>query len=273
MKIGLLLLPLAIAACAPTSASPPRPPAADNISAADLPTTLTRYHWQLHDAVDHSGKRLDALFGLPERPLQLDFADGRISARNACNHMGGGYHLVGGHLQVTPMMQTMMACHDQTLMQREITVKSMLQGTPTLTLSNAGDAPLLTLTVSDGPTLSFVGVPTAETRYGSAGETVFLEVAPNRVPCAHPLMPNKTCLQVRELHYDAQGLRSGSPGPWQTLQQDIEGYEQQPDTHNVLRVKRYTIKDPPADAPSTAYVLDMVVESGTVKPTDQPAHP
>jgi hypothetical protein len=83
MKICLLLLPLALAACmtvpesavhaatttAASSNAPPASPASPDI--------LTRYHWQLHDAVDNSGKRLDALFGLPDRPLQLDFADGR----------------------------------------------------------------------------------------------------------------------------------------------------------------------------------------------------
>jgi len=33
----------------------------------------------------------------------------------------------------------------------------------------------------------------------------------------------------------------------------------------VLRLKRYRIANPPADAPSQAYVLDMVVESELVK--------
>jgi hypothetical protein len=35
---------------------------------------------------------------------------------------------------------------------------------------------------------------------------------------------------------------------------------------NVLRVKRYPIEHPPADAPDSAYVLDMVVESESVRP-------
>jgi hypothetical protein len=72
---------------------------------------------------------------------------------------------------------------------------------------------------------------------------------------------------VRELHYDTQGLRSGTPGPWQVLAQEIEGFSHRPGEHNVLRVKRYTLHDDtlhhvPADAPSVAYELDMVVESG-----------
>jgi hypothetical protein len=102
---------------------------------------------------------------------------------------------------------------------------------------------------------------------------VFLEVAPDSVLCHPPLIPDKTCLQVREVHYDAQGLRRGQPGPWHTLQQDIEGYVHVPGTRDMLRVKRYALRQPPADAPSTAYVLDTVVETGTVKsPTPSAGH-
>ncbi|MES1154129.1 MAG: DUF4377 domain-containing protein, partial [Rhodanobacter sp.] len=53
--------------------------------------------------------------------------------------------------------------------------------------------------------------------------------------------------------------------PWQPLQQDIEGYVHEPGVRNVLRVKRYPLQRPPADAPSSAYVLDMVVESEIVR--------
>jgi hypothetical protein len=79
------------------------------------------------------------------------------------------------------------------------------------------------------------------------------------------LIPNKQCLQVRERHYDEHGLQTGTPGDWQPLYQDIEGYTHEDGIRNVLRVKRYTIKNPPADAPSTAYVLDTVVESEKVQ--------
>ncbi|HWX65651.1 MAG TPA: META and DUF4377 domain-containing protein [Rhodanobacter sp.] len=269
MKACLLLLTLALAACTSAPINPRAP-----ISTS----TLARYHWQLHDAVDGHNQRLDALFGNTEKPLQLDFSVDRVSVLNACNHINGNYTIVEGHLVVAPLQQTMMACPEPTLMQREITIKSVLQGGPTLILSTADDTPLLTLAADSGQSLTFTGKPTAETRYGGPGETVFLEVAPQMVSCNHPLVPHKSCLQVRERHYDAQGLHSGQPGPWQPLQQDIEGYAHPQDTRNVLRVKRYTLKQPPADAPSTVYVLDMVVESEIVKPSgsvdtsDQPRH-
>ena len=160
------MLSLVLAGCAmmpasPTHAAPPVPASPD---ASTLPATLTRYHWQLHDAVDNSGKRLDALFGLPDKPLQLDFADGRLRVSNTCNRIGGSYLVVEDHLRVTQMMHTMMACHDRTLMQRESTINSVLRGSPTLILSGEGSTPLLTLTADDGQTLTFSGSPVTQTR-------------------------------------------------------------------------------------------------------------
>ena len=74
------------------------------------------------------------------------------------------------------------------------------------------------------------------------------------------------CLQVRELKYDKNGVAVGTPGEWQPLSQNIEGYTHEAGIRNVLRVKRFNVKNPPAGAPSTAYVLDLVVESEVVKP-------
>jgi hypothetical protein len=34
----------------------------------------------------------------------------------------------------------------------------------------------------------------------------------------------------------------------------------------VLRLKRYEVKNPPADGRAVAYVLDMVVQTETVQP-------
>jgi heat shock protein HslJ len=281
MKACLLLLTLALTACmsTPESATHAATPVPASASVPISATTLARYQWQLHDAVDGNNQRLDALFGKPDKPLQLDFGADRISVRNACNSISGGYTIVEGHLVVAQLMQTMMACADPTLMQRETIIKGVLQSRPTLILTTAGDAPQLTLAAESGQSLTFTGKQTAETRYGGPGETMFLEVAADTTPCNHPLMPDKACLRVRELHYDAQGLRSGQPGPWQPLQQDIEGYVHEPNIRNVLRVKRYTLKQPPTDAPSSAYALDMVVESEVVKTPspndkpDQPQHP
>ncbi|MBP7647899.1 MAG: DUF4377 domain-containing protein, partial [Comamonas sp.] len=80
-----------------------------------------------------------------------------------------------------------------------------------------------------------------------------------------PLIPNAQCLQVRELKYNEQGLKQ-STGTWENFYGTIEGYTHQAGVRNVLRIKRFTRPEPvPADASKYVYILDMTVESETVR--------
>lgn len=272
MKYHLLLLPLAVAACvqAPEATGPApspsvNPSAATSTTPATGNSSLVQYHWQLTNATDSNGKRIDALFVRENEPVQLVFGPDRLNVVNSCNNLGASYAIRKGQLQIGPMVSTMMACHDPALAALDSAVSQRLQGNLGISMLAGGNAPHLQLVTASGDTLSFTGVATAQTRFGGSGETAFLEVAAQTVPCNHPLIPNKQCLQVREIHYDEQGLLTGTPGAWQPLNQDIEGYTHTPGIRNVLRVKRFTMASPPADGPSTAYVLDLVVESEKVQ--------
>jgi heat shock protein HslJ len=275
MKYRLLWLPLALAACsqtpqgagpAPSAAiSAARTPVAAATTAATADNLLIQYIWQLTDATDSAGKRVDVLFARPDKPVELMFHADRISVTNSCNAISGGYNIKDNQLQMGPMAHTLMACADPSLSALDSAIGQRLQGNLKMSLQAEGNAPHLQLVADSGDTLSFTGRPTAETRYGGPGETIFLEVAAKTTPCNHPLIPDKQCLQVRERHYDEHGLQTGAPSDWQPLNQDIEGYAHEDGIRNVLRVKRYTIKNPPADAPSIAYVLDTVVESEKVQ--------
>ena len=64
-----------------------------------------------------------------------------------------------------------------------------------------------------------------------------------------------------EVRRQGTELKVGTPGAFGNFYARIEGYSHEPGIRNVLRVDRYTIKNPPADASKYAYVLDMVVES------------
>ena len=266
----ILMLPLALAACAKTpQGEPPAPPAAvapaaTQAAPADT-TALSAYHWLLIDATDASGKRIEALFARADKPLQLDFANARVGISNTCNHMGGAYSVEGDKLKFDRLASTLMACSDSKLMALDQEIGKRLETDSTFVLQS-GDVPTLTLTGGNGDVLTFKGDPTAETRYGSKGETAFLEVAAQAKPCNHPLIPNKQCLQVREIQYDDKGIKTGTDGEFQNFYEGIEGYTHEAGVRNVLRVKRYRRDPAPADASSIAYVLDMVVESETVKP-------
>ena len=267
----LLMLPLALAACThPTqesaSPAPASTTAANTAATAQIDTTmLVGHHWRLSSAVTASGQRIDALFPSAEKPLQLDFTDGRLGVSGGCNRMGGAYVIEKGKLNAGTLTQTQMACEPK-LMQADQAIGTALEAKPDISIEG-GATPTLTLRTagSDGQVLTFTGEPTAQTRYGGTGETVFLEVAAETKPCNHPLIPDKRCLQVRELQYDAQGLKTAT-GEWQNFYQGIEGYSHEAGIRNVLRTKRFKRNPAPADASSVVYVLDMVVESEVVKP-------
>ncbi len=271
----MLILPLALlAACSNPSNEAPAGPGRDDLApaptaAADQKAVakldaqqLLANHWVLESATDSSGKRIDALFARTEKPVTLDFVDGRVAVSNTCNRMGGGYSLADGTLTISPLASTMMACTDKALMALDQAVGSRLEGS---LKADLGGNDQLTLRTSSGDVLVFGPRPTAETRFGGPGETVFIEVAAQTKPCPHPLIRDMQCLQTREVKFDDKGLKVGTPGAFENFYSSIEGYTHEPGTRNVLRVKRFAIANPPADAPAQAYVLDMVVESAVEK--------
>lgn len=274
----LLLLPLAIAACnrpatddaapapgeMPAPAADPAAPPPMEAPSTDTASLLPSHHWRLVEATDAQGQRIDALFAQPDKPVQLDFADGRVNVSSTCNRMMGSFSLEGTTLTLAQMASTLMACTDPKLTALDAEVGKRLAGALTVS-STAGDTPQLVLTNAGGDRLVFEGAPTAATRFGGPAERVFLEVGPETKPCSHPLIPDKQCLQVREVRFDENGLRVGEPGEWQNFFDEIEGYTHQPGVRNVLRIDRYTRANVPADASRYAYVLDMVVESEQVK--------
>ncbi len=275
MKFHLLLLPLALAACTaerpatpatdtPVPAAAQKTPAAASMAADDA--TLGRYHWQLAEASDTDGAHIDALFARDDKPVQLDFADNRLSISNTCNLMNGGYRLDDEKLKIDSLQQTLMACADPRLAELDRAIGSRLEGNPRIRLAGSEESPRLQVTTDAGDKLVFAGEPTAASRYGSEGAQVFMEVAAQTVPCSHPLIADKQCLQVRERTYRDDGTVAGEPGEWEPLYQEIEGYTHEAGVRNVLRLKRYKVANPPADGSSVAYVLDMVVESEQVAP-------
>ena len=275
MRHAVPLLPLVLVLAACTAPNPPAEPAAPAAPVApatpDTPATpaaavdaqaLAASHWRLDSAVDAGGQSIGALFPEPGGPLQLGFADGQISVSGGCNRMSGGFTLADGTLSVGPLAQTKMFCGGGGLMAADEAIAARLSGGGTLAFDDDGR---LVLATADGDRLAFRAEATAETRFGGEGERVFLEVAPQRVPCPHAMIPDFQCLHVREISFDENGVKTGT-GEWQFFYQDIEGYTHEPGVRNVLRLKRFNVQDPPADGFSVAYVLDMVVETEQVAP-------
>lgn len=262
-----LIASLTLAACGTTEGGGTRK-AGPSGPAGDA-KSLTAYHWKLQQAFTPAGGEDQTWFltaGAGTQPLELDFAEQRVVVKNLCNVMSSGYSIEGQRINMQRAMSTLRACNDNQLMQLEQKVSRILPQAKqwAVQLGAGQESPRLTLQFIDGTKWQLDGTPTANTKYGSAGERMFLEVAPQRAACSHPLIKDFQCLRVREIHYGDNGVKT-STGEWQNFYSEIEGYKHEPGVRNVLRIQRYKIQNPPADAPGYAYVLDLVVESATDK--------
>jgi hypothetical protein len=157
----------------------------------------------------------------------------------------------------------MMACNPA-LMQADTALSNLL-AKPLNVQMTGRPSPRLRLVSRGNGTLTFTGQATPESLYG-ASTTVFLEISAHSVACQNPPPPNTRCLQYRERHYDEQGLVVGTPGEWRPLHETIEGFTHREGERNVLRVKQFQRPAHAGGTASTVYVLDLVVESETVKP-------
>lgn len=275
LRLVLLLLPLALAACtskdkpspaAETAATTPAAttgPADARTPAADSPM-LAGYRWKLESATDAQGKRIDALFPGGDRALTLKFEGGNVGVTGGCNQLGGKYEVdAQGQLKTADLASTLMAC-DEPLMKADKAISDLLSK-PQQARVEESAPPRLKLVSASGENSTWIGEATAETRYGGPGERMFLEVAPHRIACSHPLIPNHQCLQVREVKFNEHGIKQSPPGEWQPLYEEIEGFEFREGERKVLRLSKFKRPEPvPADASSIVYVLDMMVESEIV---------
>ena len=276
LRAVVAIVAVSVAACAPPATEqPPAPtaapaaattPAPAAVAAIDLATGLVAYRWQLRTATDAGDQSLAALFPSAERPLGLGFADGRVNVEGACNRMGASYQLLeGGKIQVGQAMSTMMACPPP-LDRVDAAVAAVLAGTLQVAIEGTAEAPTLRLVAADGSILQLAGEPTPETRFGGPGTIAFLEVAAQSGPCEVSPASERRCLMVRERHFDADGLATGTPGEFRPLPEGIEGYTPTEGQRQVLRVKRFQREAAAGGEPEVHFVLDLVIETEIVAP-------
>ncbi|MGU3626742.1 META and DUF4377 domain-containing protein [Comamonas testosteroni] len=260
-----LVASMTLAACGTTGGggagkpgpSGPTGPAGDAAS-------LTAYHWKLQQAYTPAGNEDQSWFlSSSQAPIELDFVDQRVVVKNLCNVISSAYSIEGQRINLQRGMSTLRACNDNQLMMLEQQVARILPTAKQWKVQLAGSAaeqPRLTLQFIDGTRWQLNGKPTAQTQYGSAPERIFLEVAPERKACSHGVIKDYQCLQVREIRYGDNGVKTYT-GQWENFYSEIEGYKHEAGVSNVLRINRFKRQNVPADASSYVYVLDMVVSS------------
>lgn len=269
-NLSALSLALLLAACAdmPQGSQPASPAVPGSVvaqpPAAAMPQ-LTAYDWDLVAMSDRHGISDTRWRQASPRVPRLHFENGRVSLHNLCNVVSSSYQLRGNALELMQGVSTRRACAEPALNELEQRMTAALSGFVHYEVrTNAGGPPLLVLYFSDASRWELTGTPTPQTQYGGPGERVFLEVAPHRVACSHPLMRGAQCLRVREVRFADNGVRQGT-GEWYPLYTEIQGYEHEPGMRNVLRLNRFKRQQVPADASPWVYVLDMVVESERVR--------
>lgn len=242
---------LAAASCALAACA--KPEDAPALSAA------TQYQWTLIEARDQQKKRLDALFDHPDGPLVMRFSDKMVSFDHTCNHMSGAYKITDNQLRIEPLYSTMMACIDPALEALDREVGKQLSGDHQARIETEDAHAVLTLKQS-GVLLKWRGQMTPEALYGE-GETLFLRVAAEKKACSVGAGKSE-CLQVKKVIYE-NGLKSGEDADWSLFYAPINGFEHRDGVQEIIRVKRYTRENPPADVSKYVYVYDMTVESAS----------
>jgi heat shock protein HslJ len=220
---------------------------------------LQDHRWLLESASTGANQRIDAVFP-QDRPFQFSFSGTSMLVTGGCNGLRGSYQInAEGQFVAGRMASTMMAC-EPALMAADKALSELL-AKPLRIMLVQGAQPTLILLSANNDVLMLKGQKTPEALYGPATR-VFLEVAAQTVACDNPPSGQTQCLQVREIKFDEQGLRVGSPGEWAPFTGSIEGYQHVPGVRNILRVNRYQPASSGAEVPASAvYVLDLVVES------------
>ncbi|THU00244.1 DUF4377 domain-containing protein [Lampropedia puyangensis] len=227
----------------------------------DAAEVLPAFHWQLNAVSGPDQVWFDKNKAALRSPVKLTFhADTHtLSVSGLCNVVNAGYTTTGNAMTLKSGIRTMMACADTRLMDLENRLAEALVGVKTWKSAGTPQAPSLQLTFANGSQWSLEGQPTDATRYGSAAERIFLEIAPQTRSCNDGVRARQ-CLEVRRVEYDDNGLRKGT-GPWQLFYDEIQGFSHQRGERTVLRINRYTRSNPPADASRYVYVLDMRVST------------
>jgi heat shock protein HslJ len=223
---------------------------------------LSNHRWTLATASDAQSQPLSALFPAGGRPYQFMFSSTGVSVQGPCNALAGAFQInAEGLLEIPPLRATMMACEPE-LMAADTALTALL-AQPLRMEFLAGAIAQLQLQTPANDTLLLEGQITPEALYGP-GMIMFLEVDARRLACRNPHSTQTTCLQVRELAFDEQGLRIPPPGPWKPFYDTIDGYTHVPGERNVLRVKRFERSKVAGQTAPYLYVLDLVVETQKV---------
>lgn len=225
----------------------------DNKTLAINYENLMGYNWSLVSAENNKGEPIAEFYNLTDeqkKRIRLNFAK-RDEAQVlygdkshfmlysiGCNAMGKGFYLQGNTL-ITDMGGggTTIGCGN---VERKMEDKmSELLGEDSQISVSASPNIILTFITQNNNKLVWSGEPTARTKYGVEPTLFRLQIAPQMVSCEND--SRKSCLWVREVHYEEYTGKQIIDGQWHTMTNTIEGY-QHSNTLSTILVERYRPK-------------------------------
>jgi hypothetical protein len=237
---------------------------------ADDLAVLEAHNWYLEEAHTTKGEPLPVLMPPGADPITLTFQGHNLSV-TGCNTLGERFDLSGRcivqrHSDSELVTQTLVGCESRRLLADDALL-ILFNGNPRYELiPSQSDArtPRLVLESPADMIAVFRGEATAEARFGSAGETIWFDIAPRNARCVAPGRADCDCLQVRQLFSPRNGSYSvglddvppEDAGPWQLLCDGIEGLDARADRESglYLPLRRFRRKTPGGDT-AYAYVL------------------
>ena len=177
-----------------------------------------------------------------EPVIEMELKNGRLSVSGGCNGLFGMARVEDGVLIVDQLASTMKAC-DPVSMSRDRELSALLSSRPPVTRD--GNRLLL-----GAPGKQLVLLQQEDL---SAAPLRLIYVAAERRECMG--VAPMQCLKVRE----------SKDGPWLNYYDEIEGFTPEPGMAYRLRVREVKVPNPPADASSMRWVLDMVIEQEVVQ--------
>ncbi|MET1084902.1 MAG: META and DUF4377 domain-containing protein [Burkholderiales bacterium] len=180
----------------------------------------------------------------PPTQVTLTIQQNRLGASAGCNRAHAAFEDDGKRLKVGTLASTMMACPPE-LAKLERRLFDLLERNPSYTVD--GDTLKLR---SAGDALAFKRMPSPSAR----AVKKLIYVAAERKDCTG-VAPMK-CFQVREEKTD----------PWTLFYGEIVGFDPKPGIEYRLRILEDTVPNPPVDASSKRWYLDLVVEQKVVTP-------
>ena len=215
---------------------------------------LAGYTWALEHAFNAQGKAQTPWPHLRGKPITVWFSgtgDPAWFGSSACNYMSWPITLLpNNQLKSGVSHMTAMGCDEELTKLENRLYKQLAQISSYQLLSKPAPEgkglPQLSLSFADGSRWRLYGEPTPRTKYGSDGEVVLYEVAPEHARCEKSPKDESLCLRMRRVQWgvrDGKGHFFGHQA-WELFPlQTFAPWQHQVGWHGVLETRRYPLPE------------------------------